>query len=82
LAGTFCISWNRHRCQGPVRIGCCHTSNHPAAAEAAQRVLRAIERIEHGNCECQPLSTEGATYFGFPTRAAYREFRQRGRRLW
>ena len=47
-----------------------------------QAVLRAIDRVEQDNVESRPLSNEGATYFSFPTREAYRQFRQRGRRLW
>lgn len=45
-------------------------------------MLEAIERVEQGGFTPLPLDQGGGTYFGFPTRAAYREFRRRGRRLW
>jgi methionyl-tRNA formyltransferase len=45
-------------------------------------LLRALEQIEHGQHNPRPLNSAGGSYFGFPTRAAYREFRRRGRRLW
>lgn len=45
-------------------------------------LLRAIDRIEAGTATYRPLTKEGGSYFGFPDRAAYREFRARGRRIW
>lgn len=49
---------------------------------AGEALLRAIERIERGQVETRPLRKEEGSYFGFPTRQAYRSFRQRGRKLW
>lgn len=49
---------------------------------ACQALLRGIQKIEQGNFRRTPLDKEKGSYFGFPTRAAYREFRRRGRRLW
>ncbi|HMQ17202.1 MAG TPA: formyltransferase family protein [Phycisphaerae bacterium] len=45
-------------------------------------LLRAIERLERGDRTTTPLRTEAGSYYSFPTRSAYREFRRRGRRLW
>lgn len=45
-------------------------------------LLRAIEKVESGAAETQPMNKAEGSYFGFPTREAYREFRRRGRRLW
>jgi len=45
-------------------------------------VLRAVKLTEDGDVQARPLTNEGGSYFGFPTRQAYREFRRRGRRLW
>ena len=52
-----------------------------AKREACDLALETLERIEAGTVERKPLGGEGS-YFGFPTREAYREFRKRGRRLW
>jgi len=49
---------------------------------ACDTLLRAIDRVEKGRPATRPLNKEHGSYFGFPTRAAYREFRRRGRRLW
>jgi methionyl-tRNA formyltransferase len=49
---------------------------------ACHALLRAIKKVEEGNPQRVPLNTEEGSYFGFPTREAYREFRRRGRRLW
>lgn len=49
---------------------------------ACHVLLRAIERVECGPVTTTPLSKAQGSYFGFPTRSAYREFRRRGRRLW
>lgn len=48
----------------------------------SEALLRAIEKIERGNVPTWPLTREGGSYYSFPTRADYREFRRRGRRLW
>jgi len=45
-------------------------------------LLRAMRKIQSGAVQTVPLDKEKGSYFGFPTRAAYREFRRRGRRLW
>jgi len=45
-------------------------------------LLRAIERIEGGAVQTVPLDKSQGSYFGFPKRADYDEFRRRGRRLW
>ena len=47
-----------------------------------ETVLRAISKVEAGNVETRPLDIEGGSYFSFPTRDAYLQFRRRGRRLW
>jgi len=52
-----------------------------AKREACDLALEAIDRIEAGTAETTPLEGEGS-YYGFPTREGYREFRRRGRRLW
>lgn len=49
---------------------------------ACDTLHRAIDLIESGAAKPVPLSKEGASYFGFPTREAYRRFCLRGRRLW
>jgi methionyl-tRNA formyltransferase len=51
-------------------------------AISADVLLRAIRKVESGACETTPLSKEGGSYHSFPTRADYRAFRRRGRRLW
>ena len=45
-------------------------------------LLKAIERVEAGTPETVALETEGGSYFSFPTRDAYRQFKSKGRRLW
>ena len=45
-------------------------------------LLRAIETVDRGTFEARQLSKENGSYFSFPTREAYREFRRRGRKLW
>jgi len=52
-----------------------------AKREACDLALETLDRIEAGTVERTPLEGKGS-YFGFPTREAYREFRRRGRRLW
>lgn len=52
-----------------------------AKREACDLALETLERIEAGTAETTPLEGEGS-YYGFPTREAYREFREQGRRLW
>lgn len=49
---------------------------------ACAAVLRAIQKVGDGHVQTTPLSMKDGSYFGFPTRAAYREFRRRGRQLW
>lgn len=49
---------------------------------ACGTLLRAIDTIEKGRPPTSPLDKSMGSYFGFPTREAYREFRRRGRRLW
>ncbi len=49
---------------------------------ACEALLRAIDAVERGTPMTRPLDKAGGSYFSFPTRAAYRAFRQRGRRLW
>jgi methionyl-tRNA formyltransferase len=49
---------------------------------AAAALLRAFRKVRSGPVETTPLQKEAGSYYGFPTRAAYREFRRRGRRLW
>lgn len=49
--------------------------------EACDLALEVIDEIERGTVERRPLEGKGS-YFGFPTREAYREFRRRGRKLW
>ena len=49
---------------------------------ACDALLRAIDKIETGDVQPAPLPVEGGSYYTFPTREAYREFRRRGRRLW
>lgn len=49
---------------------------------ACDTLLRAIDKIESGEYQTRPLDKQHGSYFGFPTRQAYREFRSRGRRLW
>lgn len=48
--------------------------------EACDLALEALDRLEAGTIGRKPLQGEGS-YFGFPTRDGYREFRRRGRRL-
>ena len=45
-------------------------------------LLRAIQMVQDGPVQTTPLNKEEGTYFGFPTREGYREFRKRGRALW
>jgi len=52
-----------------------------AKREACDLALETIDRIEAGTVEATPLQGAGS-YYGFPTRDGYREFRRRGRRLW
>lgn len=49
---------------------------------ACDTLLRAIERVAAGDPPTRPLSKADGSYFGFPTREAYRRFRKNGRRLW
>ncbi len=49
---------------------------------ACGALLRAIQKVEDGDPPRNPLQKEEGSYFGFPTRGAYREFRRRGRKLW
>ena len=49
---------------------------------ACDVLLRAIQKVEDGTVSTQPMRKEEGSYFGFPTREGYREFRRRGRRLW
>jgi methionyl-tRNA formyltransferase len=49
---------------------------------ACEALLRAIRKVADGNVSTTPLDKEKGSYFGFPTREGYREFRRRGRRLW
>ena len=51
-----------------------------AKREACDLALDVLDRIEAGTVQREPLEGKGS-YFGFPTREAYREFRRRGRRL-
>jgi len=57
-----------------------HTFIIRAKQEACDLALEVLERVEAGSVERTPLQGQGS-YFGFPTREAYREFRRRGRRL-
>lgn len=45
-------------------------------------LLRAIQKIDDGQFETTPLGKDAGSYYTFPTRAAYRAFRRRGRRIW
>ncbi len=49
---------------------------------ACDVLLRAIRKVEAGDPQTMPLKKEEGSYFGFPTREAYRDFRRQGRRLW
>jgi methionyl-tRNA formyltransferase len=49
---------------------------------ACEVLLRAIALVEAGDPPRRPLDTTGGSYFSFPTREAYGQFRSRGRRLW
>lgn len=49
---------------------------------ACEVLLRAIQRVQSGTVQTRPMKKEEGSYFGFPTREGYREFRRRGRRLW
>lgn len=49
--------------------------------EACDLALEAIDQIEAGAASRTPLEGEGS-YFGWPTREAYRQFRHRGFKLW
>ncbi len=48
----------------------------------AEALLRAITLVETGHYQTRSLAKEGGSYYSFPTREAYREFRRRGRRMW
>jgi methionyl-tRNA formyltransferase len=52
-----------------------------AKQEACDLGLEVIDQIEAGTVKRVPLEGEGS-YFGWPTREAYRQFRRQGRRLW
>ena len=47
-----------------------------------EALLRAIRKVEAGDVKTRPLEVDDGSYFSFPTREAFREFRKRGRRLW
>ena len=49
---------------------------------ARECLLRAIQMVQDGSVRTTPLNKEEGTYFGFPTREGYRNFRKRGRVLW
>ncbi len=49
---------------------------------ACDTLLRAIKKIEDGHYQTDPLSMKDSSYFSFPTKDSYRQFRRRGRRLW
>ena len=49
---------------------------------ARECLLRAIQMVQEGSVRTTPLNKEEGTYFGFPTREGYRNFRKRGRVLW
>jgi len=48
--------------------------------EACDLALETLDRLEAGTLVRTPLTGEGS-YYGWPTREAYQEFRHRGRRL-
>ena len=52
-----------------------------AKREACDLALDTLDAIEAGSAVAVPLEGEGS-YYGFPTREGYSEFRRRGRRLW
>lgn len=45
-------------------------------------LLRALDRIEAGGYETTTLDISQGSYYGFPARQDYLEFRAKGRRLW
>lgn len=45
-------------------------------------LLRAIDKIERGDVQTTPLDKSKGSYFGFPKREDYLEFRRRGRQMW
>lgn len=45
-------------------------------------LLRAIATLENGTAKTYPLDKSKGSYFGFPKREDYLEFRRRGRRMW
>ncbi len=49
---------------------------------SADALLGAATALQEGTAERRPLDLRRGSYFSFPTPAAYREFRARGRRLW
>jgi methionyl-tRNA formyltransferase len=49
---------------------------------ACDTLNRAVDLIQSDAAKPRPLNKEGGSYFGFPTRQAYRRFRNKGRRLW
>jgi methionyl-tRNA formyltransferase len=49
---------------------------------ACRVLLDATDLVEAGSPKTKPLDKRGGSYFSFPTREAYVQFRQRGRRLW
>jgi methionyl-tRNA formyltransferase len=49
---------------------------------ACDVLLEAIALVERGNPPTKPLTKTDGSYFSFPTRDAYKQFRGRGRRLW
>ncbi len=52
-----------------------------AKQEACDLALDALDEIETGTVKTTPLEGKGS-YFGWPTREAYREFRSRNRKIW
>ena len=49
---------------------------------ACDLLLSAIDKVEIGEPATTPLDKAEGSYYGFPTRTAYRRFRERGRKLW
>lgn len=45
-------------------------------------LLRALDRIEEGCYETTALDTSQGSYYGFPARKDYLEFRKKGRKMW
>jgi methionyl-tRNA formyltransferase len=46
-----------------------------------QALLQAVEQIEHGTVQCQPMDASQATYFSFPKRVDAERMRRTGRAL-